>query len=63
MSAGFASDSCDKALAMTLDDAKKAKDTQTELKVKHLMDKLKRNPRQVEKLREKAPEVQKTVKK
>ena len=39
------------------------KDTQTEQRAKHLMEKLKRNPRQVEMLREKAPEVQKGIKK
>lgn len=44
---------------MTMDEAKNAKDTQTELKAKQLMEKLKRNPRKVEKLRQKAPEAEK----
>ena len=40
---------------MTMDAAKKAKNPQAEAKAKELMDKLKRNPRRVEKLREKEP--------
>ena len=57
----FASDACDKALAKSLDDAKKGKNVAAEKKLKDLVSKLKRDPKRVDKFREKAPAPKKSL--
>ena len=57
----YASDSCDKALAMSMDEAKKGKDVAAEKKLKDLMNTLKRDPRRVDKYREKVPAPKKSI--
>ena len=53
--ADFEKSACDRALAMSLDEAKKGKDIGAEKKLKDLMYTLKREPRRVEEYREKVP--------
>ncbi|MBR3537819.1 MAG: hypothetical protein IKN79_01950 [Eubacterium sp.] len=57
----YASDACDKALAMSMDEAKKGKDVAAEKKLKDLMNTLKRDPRRVDKYREKVPAPKKSI--